>query len=190
MVTTQDEHVAQRIRLLRSHGLTRDPSEMESESIEGSWYYEQQHLGFNYRMTELQAALGLSQLRRLGELQARRESLAGRYDALLADLPVVRPPRIANRRSSWHLYAIEIDLARAARTRADVFRILRSAGVGVNVHYIPIHKQPYYARLGFRSGDFPASEHYYERALSIPLFPALSEEMQAFVVKSLSEALV
>jgi len=190
MVTTPDDDLAQKMRLLRSHGLTRDPSALEGKNIEGGWYYEQQLLGFNYRMTDLQAALGLSQLRRLGELQVRRESLAESYDALLADLPVVRPPRIANRRSSWHLYVIEIDPDRSARTRADVFRILRNAGVGVNVHYIPIHKQPYYARLGFRSGDFPASERYYEHALSIPLFPALSEEMQAFVVKSLSDALV
>jgi UDP-4-amino-4,6-dideoxy-N-acetyl-beta-L-altrosamine transaminase len=188
IVTTQDAALATRLRLLRSHGMTRDPQELERES-EGPWYYEQQLLGFNYRLTDLQAALGLSQLRRVDSLQARREELVARYDRLLANLPLLLPPRLADRRSSWHLYAIEIDDERTSRSRADVFKSLRAHGIGVNVHYIPIHTQPYYARLGFKRGDFPASERYYSRALSIPLFPALTEAQQDTVVQRLAAAL-
>ena len=188
MVTTQDEQLAQRLRLLRSHGMTRDPASM-SNAPDGPWYYEQHSLGFNYRMTDVQAALGLSQLRRLPEMHARRAALADRYDVLLADLPVILPVRLADRRSAWHLYAIELDTQRTVRSRRHVFEHLRSVGIGVNVHYIPIHTQPFYARLGFKRGDFPASELYYSRAISIPLFPALTDEQQAFVVRSLAEAL-
>ena len=188
MVTTQDEQLAHRLRVLRSHGMTRDPASM-SNAPDGPWYYEQHSLGFNYRMTDVQAALGLSQLRRLPEMQARRAALADRYDVLLADLPVILPVRLADRRSAWHLYAIELDTQRTVRSRRQVFEHLRSVGIGVNVHYIPIHTQPFYARLGFKRGDFPASELYYSRAISIPLFPALTDEQQAFVVRSLAEAL-
>lgn len=188
IVTTQDEQLAHRLRLLRSHGMTRDPLDLERES-EGGWYYEQQLLGFNYRMTDLQAALGLSQLARLEAMQSRREELAARYDRLLANLPVLLPPRLSDRRSSWHLYAIEIDETRTSKTRADVYKQLREAGIGVNVHYIPIHTQPFYARRGFKRGDFPASERYYERTISIPLFPALTDGQQEFVAQSVSRAL-
>lgn len=182
LVTTRDAELARRLRLLRSHGMTRDPQEMEHPS-EGGWYYEQQLLGFNYRLTDLQAALGLSQLGRLDEMQSRRNALADRYDALLAGLPVVTPPRRADRRSAWHLYVIELDDERAgASRRAEVFAAFRAAGIGVNVHYIPIHLQPYYARLGFRRGDFPAAERYYSRAITLPLFPAMREEQQDRVV--------
>jgi UDP-4-amino-4,6-dideoxy-N-acetyl-beta-L-altrosamine transaminase len=185
IVTTRDKRVADRLRALRSHGMTRNPLEMERAS-EGAWYYEQQSLGFNFRMTELQAALGLSQLARLDDMRLRREMLAERYDRLLEGLPVIRPPQLLDRHSSWHLYAIEIDEMRSRRTRAQVFEHLRSAGIGANVHYIPIHTQPFYARLGFKRGDFPASEHYYSRAISIPLFPALTEGQQDQVARALS----
>jgi UDP-4-amino-4,6-dideoxy-N-acetyl-beta-L-altrosamine transaminase len=189
IVTTRDPSLAGRLRLLRSHGMTRNPLEME-HAPEGSWYYEQQLLGFNYRMTDVHAALGLSQLARLERMHSRREALAQRYDRLLAELPVLRPPpKSADRRSSWHLYVIEIDESRTRRNRAQVFEYMRKAGVGVNVHYIPIHTQPFYERLGFKRGDFPASEHYYSRALSIPLFPALGEDHQDRVAEILSGAL-
>jgi UDP-4-amino-4,6-dideoxy-N-acetyl-beta-L-altrosamine transaminase len=188
IVTTRDKRLADRLRALRSHGMTRNPLEMERES-EGAWYYEQHSLGFNFRMTDLHAALGLSQLGRLDAMHARREMLAERYDQLLAELPVVRPPRLSDRRSSWHLYAIEIDETRAPRTRAQVFEYLRNSGIGVNVHYIPIHTQPFYSRLGFKRGDFPASERYYSRAISIPLFPALTEDQQNWIARVLGEAL-
>ena len=188
MVTTPDARLAQHLRSLRSHGMTRDPLEMDGES-EGGWYYQQQLLGFNYRMTDLQAALGLSQLARLDSMHARREALVERYDRLLAGLPLLLPPRYADRRSSWHLYVIEIDETRTSTSRAEVYKALRAAGIGVNVHYIPIHRQPFYSRRGFKRGDFPVSEHYYSRAISIPLFPALTEEQQDFVAQRLVEAL-
>jgi UDP-4-amino-4,6-dideoxy-N-acetyl-beta-L-altrosamine transaminase len=188
IVTTRDKRLADRLRALRSHGMTRNPDDME-RACEGAWYYEQQSLGFNFRMTEVQAALGLSQLARLDAMHLRRENLAQRYDQLLAELPLFRPQRLEDRRSAWHLYAVEVDESRTQRTRAYVFDYLRKAGIGVNVHYIPIHTQPYYTRLGFKRGDFPASERYYSRALSLPLFPALTENQQDQVAKILTEAL-
>jgi dTDP-4-amino-4,6-dideoxygalactose transaminase len=122
-------------------------------------------------------------------MQTRREELAARYDRLLTDLPVLLPPRLPDRRSSWHLYAIEIDDARTSKTRLQLYSVLRSAGIGVNVHYIPIHTQPFYARRGFKRGDFPASERYYDRAISIPLFPELTDAQQNFVVQQIAHAL-
>ena len=183
MVTTQDVTLAQRLRQLRSHGMTRDPKELERHS-EGGWYYEQQSLGFNYRLTDLQAALGLSQLRRLDAMYARRAALADRYDELLSGLPVVTPVRLADRRSAWHLFVVELT-GSAQDTRDRVFAGLRAAGIGVNVHYIPIHTQPYYTRLGFRQGDFPVAESYYRKAVSLPLFPSMTEEQQDNVVQAL-----
>jgi UDP-4-amino-4,6-dideoxy-N-acetyl-beta-L-altrosamine transaminase len=188
LVTTQDPVLARRLALLRSHGMTRDAADME-RTPEGPWVYEQHSLGFNYRMTDIQAALGLSQLRRLDPLQQARIALADRYDALLADLPLLRPARGADRLSSWHLYAIEVDDSRTTVSRLALFNALRAAQIGVNVHYIPIHTQPYYARLGFRPGDFPHAERYYARALSIPLFPGMSEAQQARVVEVLRRTL-
>lgn len=188
IVTTNDDALATRLRLLRSHGMTRDPALLE-RTPDGPWYYEQQVLGFNYRITDLQAALGSSQLKRLDEMHAKRETLAARYDEWLAPLPLILPTRLPERRSSWHLYAVEIDSARTPATRARVFAALRAAGIGANLHYIPIHTQPYYQRLGFRQGQFPHAERYAGRAISIPLFPALSEVQQRRVVQVLSEAL-
>jgi UDP-4-amino-4,6-dideoxy-N-acetyl-beta-L-altrosamine transaminase len=189
MVTTNDENVAQRLRQLRTHGITRDPEDMEYSSLGGAWYYEQKLLGYNYRMTEIQAALGISQLRRLDDLMSRRQVLAGRYDELLKDLPLLLPLRLNDRESSWHLYVVEIDDAKTEKTRATVFDCLRNENIGVNVHYIPIHTQPFYRRLGFQHGDFPISERYYNRAISIPLFPALTEVQQLRVVGALRKAL-
>jgi UDP-4-amino-4,6-dideoxy-N-acetyl-beta-L-altrosamine transaminase len=188
MVTTQDGQLAERFLKLRSHGMTRD-SRMMERAPEGAWYYEQQILGFNYRMTELHAALGLSQLARLDRMHERRERLAARYDRLLAGMPLLLPARLEDRRSAWHLYVVEIDETRTPRSRAQVFERLRAQGIGANVHYIPIHTQPFYSRLGFKPGDFPASERYYRRAISIPLFPALTDDQQDEVVRALAEAL-
>jgi UDP-4-amino-4,6-dideoxy-N-acetyl-beta-L-altrosamine transaminase len=184
MVTTQDAAVAERVRALRSHGITRDASTLERPS-EGGWSYEHQTLGFNCRMTDLQAALGLSQLARLDTMQARRAALADRYDTLLAALPLQRPARAADKVPAWHLYCVEIDTDRPGSTRAEVFQALRDAEIGVNVHYIPIHSQPFFERLGFRRGDFPQAERYYSRCLSLPLFPALTAAQQARVVDGL-----
>jgi UDP-4-amino-4,6-dideoxy-N-acetyl-beta-L-altrosamine transaminase len=187
IVTTQDAAVAERLRLLRSHGMSRNPADF-AQPAEGAWTYEQHLLGFNYRLTDIQAALGHSQLHRMDALQQQRIALADRYDALLRGLPLVLPARRADRVSSWHLYAVEIAEG-SARSRAEVFRALREAGIGVNVHYIPVHLQPYYARLGFRAGDFPAAENYYRRALSLPLFPAMTAQQQERVVDTLRAAL-
>ena len=188
LVATQDAALAERLRLLRSHGMTRDPQQMQAVP-EGDWVYEQVALGFNARMTEMQAALGLSQLARLPQQQAKRVRLANRYDRLLADLPLRLPARLPDRLSAWHLYAVELKNEQAAVTRAQVFKALRDASIGVNVHYIPIHTQPYYRQLGFKPGDFPAAEAYYAQAISLPLFPELTDEQQDRVVAVLTQAL-
>lgn len=188
MVVTQDPELAHRLRLLRSHGMSRDAADLE-RTPDGPWYYEQQMLGYNYRMTDLQAALGLSQLDRLDEMQGLRQSRAARYDMLLSGAPLLRPVRLDDRTSAWHLYAIEIDDTRSPVKRSTLFDALRAAEIGVNVHYIPIHTQPYYQRLGFRPGDFPAAERYYDRALSIPLFPSMTDEQQDRVVSVIQRTL-
>lgn len=188
LVTTQDAELAKRLRLLRSHGMVREAADFE-QPAEGPWVYEQQTLGFNYRLTDLQAALGLSQLERLDAMHAARVELANRYDLLLQDLPLLLPARKPGRTSAWHLYAVEIDERRCTRGRADVFTALHAANISVNVHYIPIHLQPFYARRGFKAGDFPAAERYYRRAISLPLFPALTREQQQYVADTLSAAL-
>ncbi|WP_088281768.1 UDP-4-amino-4,6-dideoxy-N-acetyl-beta-L-altrosamine transaminase [Ideonella sp. A 288] len=188
MVTTPDAALAERLRLLRSHGMVRDAAQLRSPP-EGPWVYEQHLLGWNCRMTELQAALGLSQMQHLDTAHARRAALAERYDGLLAALPLIRPARLADRVSAWHLYPVEVDGARTDRTRAEVFAALRAADIGVNVHYIPIHTQPYYRELGFRPGDFPAAEAYAARTLSLPLFPQMTHDEQDRVVEVLQQVL-
>ncbi len=188
MVTTNDAALAYKLRLLRSHGMTRVVEELEGRA-EGAWYYEQQLLGFNHRMTDLQAALGTAQLKRLSEAHERRVALAARYDLILEALPLIRPCRLPDRVSSWHLYAVEIDGDRCPVSRARVFEVMRAAEIGVNVHYIPIHLQPHYRRLGFQVGGWPAAEHYYARAISLPLFPDMTDEQQDRVVDVLRGAL-
>ena len=186
MVTTQDADFARQVELLRSHGVTRDTAQLERES-EGGWYYEQVDLGYNYRITDMQAALGASQLARVDTMQAERQARADRYDTLLADLPLKLPVRANDRQSAWHLYVIE--LAQGARCdRAELFAALRKAQIGANVHYIPIHTHPYYERLGYRRSDFPASVAYYENAVTIPLFPAMTDEEQDRVVEVIRSA--
>jgi dTDP-4-amino-4,6-dideoxygalactose transaminase len=186
MVTTNDGALARRIELLRSHGVTRDADQLERAS-EGGWYYEQVDLGYNYRITDVQAALGHSQLKRIDAMQAERKARADRYDRLLADLPLKLPARRDDRQSAWHLYVIE--LAEGARCdRATLFSALREADIGANVHYIPIHTHPFYERLGFRAEDFPASLAYYRNAVTIPLFPAMTDEEQDFVVATIRKA--
>lgn len=182
MITTNDDDLARKLRLLRSHGMTREQDQMEGES-EGGWYYEQIALGYNYRLTDMQSALGLSQLGKLDAWQRRRVEIADRYDRLFAGMPLRLPARLQDRESAWHLYAIELG-DEVTATRADVFAGMRDAGIGVNVHYIPIHTQPQYRRLGFRRGDFANAERYYDRAISIPLFPAMTDAQQETVVET------
>ena len=182
--TTQSAELAERMRLLRSHGVTRDADLMRGDS-HGPWYYQQIELGLNYRLTDLQAALGVAQMRRLDEYVARRNELAQRYDRLLSDLPVQRPGRDNQAYSAFHLYIVRVDPDR----RRAVFEHLRANGIGVNVHYIPVHTQPYWQRFGFGLGQYPAAEDYYARAISLPLYPTMSEDDQDTVVRVLSEAL-
>lgn len=184
MITTNDEELAWRIGTLRTHGITRDASRMVGES-HGPWYYEQLELGFNYRMTDLQAALGASQMNKLEAFAARRRELAGLYDQALADLPVRPLTRDPRGVSGWHLYMIRVD----APHRRAVFDSLRAQGIGVNVHYIPVHLQPDYQRLGFTPGMFPEAERYYSEAITLPLFPAMKDEDVLRVKESLVKAL-
>ena len=188
LALTQREELAQRMQLLRSHGITRDPAQM-SRAPDGPWYYEQVTLGFNYRMTDLQAALGLSQLARLDEYVTRRHALARRYDEALVGLPVLTPWQHPDSYSGLHLYVIRLQLERIERSHREVFDALRAAGIGVNLHYIPVHAQPYYQALGFRTGQFPDAERYYAEAISLPLYPSMSDAQQAEVVAALREAL-
>lgn len=185
---TRDAALAQAMQRLRSHGITREPSQMRGEP-DGPWYYEQLELGFNYRLTDLQAALGRSQLARLSDYVARRRALADRYDALLQGLPLSTPGRRSGVESAWHLYVVGVDEAAGATPRRQVFDRLRAAGIGVNVHYIPVHWQPYYQALGFRRGQFPQAEAHYRRAISLPLFPTLGLDAQDRVVAAVREAL-
>jgi len=184
LATTNDPALARRMELARSHGITREPSEM-THAPDGAWYYQQITLGYNYRMTEMQAALGLSQLDRLATFIDRRQALAARYDRLLNGLPVTLPRRAPENRSALHLYVV---LLPAERHRA-AFDAMRAAGIGVNLHYIPVHLQPFYRAMGFGPGDFPQSEAYYEQAVSLPLYPDLREADQDRVVATLRAAL-
>ncbi|ROL85741.1 UDP-4-amino-4,6-dideoxy-N-acetyl-beta-L-altrosamine transaminase [Pseudomonas chlororaphis] len=186
MVLTNSPQLADHLRRLRSHGMTRDPAQM-TEPSHGPWYYQQTELGFNYRITDLQAALGLSQLDKLDAFIARRRQLAARYDRLLADLPLTLPQAQEQAQSAWHLYVVRLQPERIRRTHREVFEALREAGVGVNLHYIPVHLQPYYRDLGFAAGDFPEAERYYGEAISLPLFPALDDEQQTYVVEQLRQ---
>lgn len=187
MVLTNNGELAEKLALLRSHGITRDSSIMVV-SDPAPWHYEQLDLGFNYRMTDIQAALGCSQLERLDHFIAARHRLADRYDALLADFPVITPLRNPAHLSGAHLYVIQL-APEVKKDRRAVFEALRATGVGVNVHYIPVHTQPYYRQLGFSPGMFPAAEAYYERAITLPLYPGLTDEQQDQVVAALKQAL-
>lgn len=182
MMLTNDAHLATRASRLRSHGITRDPAEMQGPS-EGPWYYQQIELGFNYRLTDLQAALGLSQLSRLKDFIARRQSIAERYKRQLQHLAIGLPAR--SKDSAWHLYPVQIPDGQ----RDTVFTELRSRGIGAQVHYIPVHLQPYYRNLGFSIGDFPAAEAYYQQALSLPIYPELTDMDQNEVIQTLSDIL-
>lgn len=182
MALTNDAETYSRLLSLRSHGIIRDVTQMRGAN-EGGWYYQQLELGYNYRMTDIQAALGLSQLKRLDVFLERRRELVARYRQLLADLPVVLPSEGEGCRSAWHLYVIQCS------QRAAVYEHMRAAGIGVNVHYIPVHLQPYYRDLGFAPGDFPVAEAYYSRALTLPLYAGMTDDQQDAVVAALRDAL-
>lgn len=185
MVLTNRKDLYDRLLLLRSHGITRDAALMDKES-DGAWYYQQIGLGYNYRMTDIQAALGLSQMRRLEAFVARRRELADRYDRLLADLPLDLPWRDPAAYSAFHLYVIRLQ-DDVPVDRRSVFDALRANDIWVNIHYIPVHTQPYYNKLGFRKGDFPIAEDYYQRTISLPLYFGLDNAQQDRVIQTLRE---
>jgi UDP-4-amino-4,6-dideoxy-N-acetyl-beta-L-altrosamine transaminase len=189
MAVTADAELAARMQLFRSHGVTRDAERM-THAPDGDWYYQQVELGYNYRLTELQAALGLSQAARIDEYVERRHALAHRYGQLLGMLPVTTPWQHPDGYSGLHLYVIRLQLERIRLSHREVFDGLRTRGIGVNLHYIPVHTQPYFSAMGFRAGDFPEAEKYYAEAISIPMFPVMSEGQQDFVLDMLTEVLV
>lgn len=188
MALTNDPVLAARMELLRSHGVTRDPSIMES-APHGPWYYEQVELGFNYRMTDIHAALGLSQVKHLDDFIGRRQLVADLYDVELAALPLTLPARRSNRHSAHHLYVVRLASEQNSIDHLVAFERLRSKGIGVNLHYMPVYRQPYYQRLGFRRDDFPASEAHYASAISLPMYADLGEERQQQVIATLTEML-
>jgi UDP-4-amino-4,6-dideoxy-N-acetyl-beta-L-altrosamine transaminase len=188
MALTNNAKLASKMKLLRSHGVTRDPDLMTHEA-DGPWYYQQVELGFNYRITELQAALGNSQMARLNEYVEQRNQLAIKYDELLQHLPVITPWQDKANYSARHLYVIRLKLDQIHKTHREVFESLLEQGIGVNLHYIPVHTQPFYKQMGFKDGDFPNAESYYQEAISLPLFPKLSSEQQLKVVAALKMAL-
>ncbi len=187
MVLTNRQDLYEKLIRLRSHGITRDSNLMQGES-HGAWYYQQLELGFNYRITDIQAALGASQMQRLDQFVTRRRFLAHRYNQLLQDLPITLPCQESDTESSWHLYVIRLCLDKINKTHSQVFAELRQFGIGVNLHYIPVHTQPHYQTLGFQWGDFPEAEKYYQSAISIPLYYGLTEQEQDLIVASLKQA--
>ena len=188
MALTNDENLHKKMDLLRSHGITRDPSMMTHEP-DGPWYYQQIDLGFNYRMTEIQAALGISQMTRLNAFIEKRHDLASRYNDFLANLPITLPWQHPDSYSGLHLYVIRLKLNNIRKTHLEVFKELREKGIGVNLHYIPVHLQPYYQQFGFKYGDFPNAEQYYAEAISLPMFHGMTIEQQDEVVSVLASIL-
>ncbi len=188
MVLTNRVDLYEKLVRLRTHGITRNPDLMRGES-HGPWYYQQMELGFNYRMTDIQAALGASQMQRLDEFVARRRWLAERYNQLLQGLPLNLPWQHPDTESSWHLYVMRLKLDKITKTHRQVFEALRQEGIGVNLHYIPVHRQPYYQQLGFQLDDFPQAEQYYREAISLPLYYGLTEADRDRIVQTLQEVL-
>jgi len=189
MVLTNRLDLYEKLLRLRSHGITREPQQMTATS-DGAWYYQQLDLGYNYRLTDIQAALGISQLTRLDQFVARRHELVARYHHAFANLPLILPYEEAEVYSAYHLYVIQLKLNEMSKTRRQVFDELRAANILVNVHYIPVHTQPYYQQLGFKIGDFPQAEQYYNAAISLPLFPSLTEVEQDYVIHAVQQAVI
>lgn len=188
MALTNSDELATRLGLLRSHGITRDPALM-TEPMQGLWYYQQVALGFNYRMTDMQAALGVSQMTRLVDYVQGRHDIAHRYSELLADLPLTLPWQHPDSYSAYHLYVIRLHLDNISVTHREVFEALRAKDIMVNLHYIPVHTQPFYQQMGFKQGDFPQAEQYYREAISIPMHINLTDEELQFVSNSLREVM-
>lgn len=189
MALTNDSQLGMRMRLLRSHGISSNAPDMQPRPDEEIWNYQQIGLGFNYRMTDIHAALGLSQMQRLDEFVARRHVIAKRYDRLLSDLPVITPFQHTDSYSSFHLYLIRLKYAKTSKTQREVYDALRAAGILVNLHYIPVYRQPFFEKMGFVKGYCPEAEEYYTETLSLPMYPGLTEPQQNRVIAALREAL-
>ena len=188
MVLTNHRELYEKLMIYRSHGITRDPARMTHAS-DGAWYYQQIELGCNYRMTDIQAALGASQMARLDAFVARRRELAARYDELLRGLPLATPYVMEEANPSWHIYVVRIALEQIGKTKQQIFEEMKEQEVMLNLHYIPVHRQPYYEKLGFRQGDFPKSEKYYDEAFTLPLYYDLTNDEQDRIVESLRKIL-
>ena len=188
MVLTNRKDLYEKLEILRTHAVTRNPALMTHEP-DGEWYYQQIDLGYNYRMTDFQAALGNSQMNRLDKFVARRRELARRYDEAFRGLPLKRPYQNPDTNSSWHLYVVRVDFQKAGLTKGELFVKMRERGVQLNVHYIPVHTQPYYKSLGFNRGDFPVSEKYYDEAFTLPIYYDLTDAEQDTVISALRDAL-
>ena len=188
MVLTNNKDLYEKLMLYRSHGITRESGKMTKEA-DGPWYYQQIELGYNYRMTDIQAALGCSQMERLDEFVARRRQLARRYGKLLVGVPLRTPYQSPDTNSSWHIYVIRLETTRIRKSKTEIFEDMKNRGVTLNLHYIPVHLQPYYQKLGFKEGDFPVSERYYEEALTLPIYYNLTDAQQDEIVGILKEVL-
>lgn len=188
MALTNNDELASKMGLLRSHGITRDPA-LLTRDMDGPWYYQQVALGFNYRMTDIQAALGISQMMRLNEFVSRRHEIADFYNASLKGLPLTLPWQHPDSYSSYHLYVIRLDLKKIRLTHLKVFESLRARDIMVNLHYIPVHTQPYYEQIGFKTGDYPKSEQHYRESISIPMHPSLSQADLSTVVEALRDTI-
>ena len=188
VVLTNNKELYEKLKLYRSHGITRD-SDLMTQEADGPWYYQQIELGFNYRMTDMQAALGCSQMDSLDEFVARRRYLVKRYNEKLKNLPLRTPYQDEATNPSWHIYIIRVDFTKVKLSKKEIFARMRDRGIVLNLHYIPVHTQPYYQKLGFQKGDFPVSEKYYEEAITLPLYYDLTDEQQDEVIEALKEVL-
>jgi len=189
MILTNRSDLYEKLIRLRTHGMTRRP-DLFQQPNPGPWYYEQLELGYNYRLTDIQAALGLSQAKRIDAFVARRRELVRNYNNAFADFPLTRPWQDPTTNPSWHLYVVRLALDRIKKTQRQVFEELHQAGIGVNLHYIPVHLQPFYRELGFKPGDFPEAERYYREAVTLPLFTRLSTDELNKVVAELRTSLL
>ena len=189
MAVTNDPALARRMLRLRTHGITNDKELMQSRPVNEIWNYQQIELGFNYRMTDIQAALGLIQMQRLDEFVSRRHEIAERYDAKFISLPITTPHQTPDIYSSYHLYPIRVTEAESGKTQQQIYDVLWQNGVAANLHYIPVHRQPYYESLGFKTGDFPEAEQFHREVISVPMYPALQQQQQDTVVRVFLETL-
>ena len=190
MATTNDIALAERMKRLRTHGITRISELMQPRKENEIWNYQQIELGFNYRMSDIQAALGVSQMKSLDDFVRRRREIAKEYDKELSNLPFIIPWQSPSARSSYHLYPIRVRESECGKTQRKVYNSLHAAGIVANLHYIPVHLQPYYEEKGFRAGDFPEAERYYRETISLPMFPTITNDSLVYVLNTLNQIMI